>query len=183
LSNSNSTVEGQTGAGTADDSRTRLTQWLNGLRIDHIAYNRAATYYNQRNRALGLVVTVLSVFVGTSLFTGLASSKNLEAIVLIAGVISAATAVLTGTQTFLNYGELAEKSRSAAYEYGALRRKVEVTMVAITDEQKLADAMTDIGKQWNQLDSEAPLISQSIYSAAESEVRKKSHLASIPPKG
>ena len=75
-----------------DDSHTRLLQWLKGIRIDHIAYSRAATYYSQRSRGLGLVVTVLSVLVGTSLFTGLSSPTNLKVVVLIAGVVSAVTA-------------------------------------------------------------------------------------------
>jgi hypothetical protein len=125
---------------------------------------------------LGLVVTILSVFVGTSLFTGLASSKNLGTIVLVAGAVSAVTAVLTAAQTFLNYGELAEKARNAANSYGVLRRNLEETLATTTDSQKLAATMDDIGKQWDKLDSEAPIVPQRIYSKAAADVDKGSHI-------
>ena len=156
-----------------NDSRTTLLQWQKGIRIDHMAQSRAAAYYSRRSRGLGLIVTILSVFVGTSLFTGLASSKDLGTIVLVAGAVSAVTAVLTAVQTFLNYGELAEKARNAANSYGVLRRDIEETLATTTDSQKLAAAMSDMGKQWDQLDSEAPVIPQSIYNQAAADVDKR----------
>ena len=155
--------------------RTTLSQWLKGIRIEHVAYSRAAPYYDRRSRGLGLVVTVLSVFVGTSLFTGFASSKNLGIVVLVAGAVSAVTAVLAGAQTFLNYAQLAEKSRNSANGYGTLRRKLEEALADTTDNQKLASVMDDIGKEWDQLELESPTISEQIYSGAKAYVETEMH--------
>ena len=158
-----------------DEIHTRLEQWLKGIRIENIANYRAAAYYNQRSRALGLAVTVLSVAAGTTLFTSLASSASVW-ILAITGLISALAAVLAGAQTFLNYAQLAEKSHTTAINYGVLRHKLEEALASATGSNELKTAMDDIRKQWDQLATDAPTIPEQIYAEAEQSVDSSQHM-------
>src|SRR2546428_35193 len=113
-----------------------LTQWLNGIKIAHVAHSRAAASYRLRGQLLGVPVTVFTVVIGTSVFTTLHSSPN-ERIIIMIGVTSVLAAVLSGVQTFLNYPEQAARHQAAGTKYGRLRRRVEEVISWIHDSQDL----------------------------------------------
>src|SRR5687767_11287803 len=98
-----------------------LQQWLNGIKINQIGHLRVAAYYKRIGRGLGLATTLASVFISTSIFSGLSSSKN-ESLLVLTGVISVIAAILAGLQTFLNYPEQGGKHQTTGLRYGRLRR-------------------------------------------------------------
>lgn len=146
-------------------TQTVLSQWLKGIRIKQIAHVRAATRYVRVNRLIGLPVTVLSVAAGTSVFATLASTEKKWVLVCV-GVVTMATAILSGLQTFLNYGELSAKHQAASSKYGRLRRRIEEAMVAEPQGKELAGLLQEVREAWDRLDEEAPLVPQGDYDNA-----------------
>ncbi len=52
------------------------TQWHKGLRIWHIAHNRAAVRFARRGRLIGIPVVVLFTVVGTTIFTAIGENPS-----------------------------------------------------------------------------------------------------------
>ena len=74
-----------------------------------------------RSRLLGIPSVVLSAAVGTTLFATLGRNGASANLRIAAGLVSLFAAVLVALQTFLGLAELADKHRSAASTYGAIR--------------------------------------------------------------
>lgn len=53
-----------------------LQQWSKGIRISQITKLRAAALYDRCGRGIGLLVTIFSVVVGTSIFSTLLSPQD-----------------------------------------------------------------------------------------------------------
>ncbi|MFB3897326.1 MAG: SLATT domain-containing protein [bacterium] len=151
------------------DAIKLLQEWHNGLRINHIAHLRAAAEYKLLGRIFGLLVTMFSVVIGTSIFSTLGSSENLL-VLLMAGSISVLAAVLSGIQGFLNYPELAAKHKHAGVKYGELRRQIEELIAIEKDPVELEKTMRQIRFDWNALDDESPEISQKFHDQAKAIV-------------
>lgn len=89
----------------------------------------AETHYAMANRLsssnvlLGVPVVVLTTFVGTSVFATLQEDVDTRLRIFV-GVVSVLAAVLASLQTFLRFGERAEKHRVAAEKWAALRREI-----------------------------------------------------------
>lgn len=147
------------------DAQTLLQQWLNGIKIMEISHRRAATYYNRCGRMLGIPVTILTIIVGTSVFSTLGSSDN-KLVLLSIGFLSIIAAVLSGVQTFLNYPELTQRHYAAGIKYGILRRRIEESISFTIDPSELKKLMNDIRDEWDQLEKESPIISQSFHDKA-----------------
>lgn len=83
-----------------------------------------ATRLAEANIRFGMPVVVLTTFVGTSVFATL--GRNVELWLRIAvGMISVLAAVLASLQTFLRFGERAEKHRFAAEKWASIRREID----------------------------------------------------------
>jgi len=89
----------------------------------------AETHYAMANRlsssniVLGVPVVVLTTFVGTSVFATLQENVA-TGLRIVVGVVSVLAAVLASLQTFLRFGERAEKHRVAAEKWAAIRREI-----------------------------------------------------------
>jgi hypothetical protein len=154
------------------DAKTRLEQWLNGIKIAHISHLRASAHYKRLGRGFGIPVVILTTIVGTTVFTSMASSVEYSTgLQLLAGLLSMGAAVISGLATFLNYGELAERHRDAAVKYGNLRRELEEIMCFTPSQDELKLKMTDLRTRWNALDTEAPSVPQNIHDYALRQVK------------
>lgn len=149
-----------------------LQEWHQGIRISHSAHYKAAEVYEQRNLLLGVPVVVLSAVTGTAVFTASGDTALLGRVVV--GLFSVTAAVLASLQTFLRYSELAQKHKSAAIKYGALRRELEEALAAYSAEAPFpADFMSGIRRRWDSLDEESPVVAKKIYDPVALEYRKK----------
>jgi hypothetical protein len=154
-------------------AQQRLQKWRNGIKIAHNSHIRAATYYTQRGRMLGIPVVILTTIIGTAVFTSIAASNtNSVALQVLAGLLSMAAAVLSSLHTFLNYGELAERHRNVAVKYGNLRREIEQLLCFMDAQTDLDATMKDIRTRWDAIDLEAPDIPQKIHDKVTFEVER-----------
>jgi len=118
-----------------------------------------------------LPVVILSAVVGTSLFASLAASDHTGVVVrVVAGAVSLAAAALGSVQTFLKYSEKAEKHRSAAARYGAIRRELEV-MLAL---KRFDDGQLEkVRKEIDSLSAEAPEVPKHIFARTEAYLKEQ----------
>jgi hypothetical protein len=88
-----------------------------------------ASRLSRANVRFGVPVVALTTLVGTSVFATLQHSVSLGLRVAV-GMVSVLAAVLASLQTFLRFGERAEKHRAAAEAWASLRREID-EMVAL----------------------------------------------------
>jgi hypothetical protein len=143
------------------DPEVLLRQWVRGIRVYHIGHRRAAVIFARRARFLGVLTTLASAVVGTTIFSSLANSTDSRWIVL-AGALSVGAVITSALQTFLNYGELVASHRTAATAYGGLRRKAE-QVVVFTPGNALRDPMAEIATEWTKLDQDSPDLPDGIF--------------------
>ncbi len=131
-----------------EEAQKKFDQWDNGARIRNIAHQRAADYYNSRGRMLGLVVTIFTVIVGTSIFGSLSVSNNQD-ILIVVGLISLVAAILSGVNTFLNYSQLAAKHMEVGLAFGELRRRIDVIDCLESDDATIEKNLTEIEEKYD----------------------------------
>jgi hypothetical protein len=155
--------------GTLNSSNPLLQQWCGGLKLRHIAHSQAYTYYAVLGRLLGISVVVITTCVGTQLFIGL-EGNGPPGGVIIAGVLSLMAALTSAVQTFLRYPELAEQHKTASLAYGSLRRKVEEKLMQ-SSIQLDQPFLEELRRAWDEIDSFAPALPQSIHNRTLRRVR------------
>lgn len=106
-----------------------LREWSTRAGASADAHYELCTRLSRSNIRFGVPVVVLTTFVGTSVFATLQHHVDV-ALRIAVGLISVLAAVLASLQTFLRFGERAEKHRTAAEAWAALRRDMEA-MIAL----------------------------------------------------
>jgi hypothetical protein len=151
-----------------------LEQWQHGIRLEQMSHARAAARYESLHKSLGLTVTIISVIVGTSTFSALSSGKN-QLVLVMVGAISVVAAVLSGMQTFLNFGQLAADHQSAANDYGKIRRHIDEILSDNQTPVDLHASIKAIREEWDQLEDKVPTVPQKLHDAAQRIIEKQGH--------
>jgi hypothetical protein len=161
--------------------RELQAQWLKGIICNHIGHNIAATHFNQRDRMLGLLSTVLAAIVSTAIFTALSSSQS-RPLLVTAGVVSLLATVLAAVHSYEKNGELSEQHRQAARQYGTLRREFELLLLEnVTKTDTIKAKMVEANARRAEFESSVPTLPQNIFKDAlaqadESSVLKLFHV-------
>ena len=156
-------------AAVIDPSERRiLEQWMGGLDIAQSANYRTATHYEKRQYQIGLPTVVLTTLVGTSVFTSL-TNAGAGGVTgkLMAGAVatmSMLAAILSAVQTFFGYAVRAERHRSAAVQFGILKRKIERLLNFPVDRQELNRRVADLVDRWDALTKGSPAVPEKIWS-------------------
>ncbi len=153
------------------NERFLLLRWQKDVRLNQIAHLRASASCNRIGRLLGLLVTVFSAVVGTSIFASL-NSSNSRAILVIVGLVSIAAAVLSGAYTFLNYGERSQKHETAGDKYGSIRRRIDESL-AVMDPAQLKTEINDLRQLIDKLDEESPVVPQNFIDEARAYIESR----------
>lgn len=130
----------------------------------------AAKYYGRLNVWLGVPVVVITSVAGSTIFatSGDPATKPVQ---YAAGAISLLATVLASLQTFLAFGDRAEKHKNAATRYGELRTEIQVLLSTELDQTlELDKRIESIRQRWARVDREAPTLPQRIYAEAEAVV-------------
>jgi hypothetical protein len=102
----------------------RLRDWERRAAAAAEVHFQIAEGLSRWNVSLGIPVVVLSAIVGTGVFATLTEDVD-PSIRIAAGSVSVIAAVLASVQTFLRFGERAERHRVAAERWSAIRREIE----------------------------------------------------------
>jgi hypothetical protein len=148
-----------------------------------------ATSLARSNIRFGVPVVALTTFVGTTVFATLQRSDVNTGLQITVGMISVLAAVLASLQTFLRFGERAEKHRSAAERWAAIRRDIDRTL-ALTTRPNLASlgdpqpVLDKIGAQMNATAQQSPELGERGWFRtqrryAHSEAAERAELADV----
>ena len=96
------------------------------------AHYSLATSLVRSNIRFGVPVVVLTTFVGTTVFATLQRPDVHLGLRILVGTISVLAAVLASLQTFLRFGERAEKHRAAAERWASIRREIDALLALTT---------------------------------------------------
>jgi SMODS and SLOG-associating 2TM effector domain family 4 len=108
----------------SDELQSLLEDWHGRVTTAQFGHQRQADRYRALSLALGIPIVILTTLVGTSAFAAVTRGASKTAR-LVVGVVSILAAVLASIQTFLGYGQAAERHRIAATRYASLRRSLE----------------------------------------------------------
>jgi hypothetical protein len=148
-----------------------------------LAHYRAAEADDRRNQLIGWPSVITSTIVATSIFAALNQSTEARTRIA-AGFVAVLAAVLAALQTFLGYGERAEKHRMAGARYGKVRRQLDGLLLKCQDsgakrEQVLAE-FVKIGEDLSAVENETPSLSKSEYLAGRQDFDKDHPQKHVP---
>jgi hypothetical protein len=130
-----------------------LDDWYQRVTVTQRAHYLSADHFGRKKYWLGIPAVMLSTVVGTSVFATLKTQQESWLLISV-GLGSVFAALLTSLQTFLGYGERAEKHRLAGAKYGALGRELE--MLRAGSDAASAEVIDDIRKRLDTLALESP---------------------------
>lgn len=135
------------------------TQWYDRASLVAIGHYRAALRFSRLHYWFGLPTVVLATIVGTSVFATLQAKPDFWWQILV-GIMSIVAAILSGLQSFLGYGDKAEKHRTAGAKYNTVGRELELWLsLPQVDLQRLEV----IRQRIDSLSQESPHIPESVH--------------------
>lgn len=146
-----------------------IYQWQFRSHRVQLAHYECARRFEKLHLRLGLPAIALSAVVGTAVFSSLEKSTS-TTLQIVVGLLSVLAAVLTGLQTFLRYGELAEKHRLAGARFANLKHRIELLMIR-PDAPDVADQLVTIEETWAKLREESPSLPSTVWKRIEREVK------------
>jgi hypothetical protein len=151
-----------------------LADWQGLLRILQVAHYRCSAHYTRWNRILGVLVVAITTIVGGQTFASIEESGDAGSTMkLVFGGVAIAAAVLAALQTFLGFGELAEKHRSTAVRYGSLRRELEQTVALGLDPTQEDAFCSAFRETWDGVANESPSLHQRILQRVIASIGRK----------
>lgn len=142
--------------------RELVLAWLRRARESQMAHYEMANILALRERWLGVPVILITTIIGTSVFASLTATAIAPEAKIIVGLLSVLAAVMSGLQTFFKYSERAEKHRSTAARFGAIRRKLEAIYA---EEREIQEPhyVSSMREELDRLGEEAPHIPVAVF--------------------
>ena len=135
-----------------------ISTWLSQVGRMKDAHYDASVYFERLNLLLGIPAVVLATLVGTTIFATIQQTTSLS-LKIATGLLSVASAIFTGLQTFLRYGERAEKHRIAKAQYGVLKADLErLAVFPLEDSGKLEGELKSFSSRWADIRQASPTI-------------------------
>jgi len=136
-----------------NNQKTVLDDWYQRVSVTQRAHYLSADHFGRKKYWLGIPAVMISTIVGTSVFATLQKLPPAWLQISV-GLASVLAALLASLQTFLGYGERAEKHRIAGAKYGALGRELE--MLRASPEAPSEDVIKEVKKRLDTLALESP---------------------------
>ncbi len=165
-----------------EETHRVLSIWYRRARESQFAHYQAASRYARMARLLGVPSVALSAAAGTALFATLQKESTSVGLRLAIGLVSVLAGVLAALQTFLGYGERADRHRAAASAYGAVRREIEqYHAVSPGNAEDMEAAMQAVRARLDQIAERAPDVPERAWSKARRVAGESSSEGSALP--
>jgi hypothetical protein len=140
-----------------EDQAKLLRQWNDKTWLAHSAHRIAAARLESYARYVGGVSAIISGVTGltlvgssgTTLAGALATSTNIY-IQLLCGMLTFIAGVLSGLQS-LNFSKQAEEQTKMAFDYGVIRREIDVKLVSQLNVEEAQKTIEDIKQKIDEL--------------------------------
>ena len=136
-------------------------EWYNRVVWIQYGHYKSALYFSRRHSVMGSITVLMTAVIGTSVFATLAKQADLLVLV---GALSVMATLLSALQTFLSYGERAERHKIAGSRYGKVGRQLELLLA---HEQFDQNELVKIKEQLDSLSQECPHIPDKVNKLME----------------
>lgn len=136
----------------------------------HFEMSEAASKQNLR---LGLIATILSTIVGTTIFAAISKhgeadkSTTALAIQIVTGLMSVGAAVLAALQTFFRLGDVSAQNKSAAVGYEKIKLSLDIFLLtydpASTETGKALEELKAVATELEKVNDSSPSIPDPVY--------------------
>jgi hypothetical protein len=136
----------------------------------HFEMSEAAS---QQNLRLGLIATILSTIVGTTIFAAISKHGEKEqsntaiAIQIVTGLMSVTAAVLAALQTFFRFGDVSAQNKSAAVGYEKIKLTLDIFLLAYdpasTETGKALEELKAVAIELEKVNDSSPSIPDPVY--------------------
>lgn len=137
-----------------------------------MAHYRAAEHYEKYYLIVGIPAVLISAVVATAVFATLSKYRN-TIIQIATGVIALMAVIFTTLQTFLKFGDRAEKHKIAGAKYHNIRRKIDMFLLWVSchpDENiEIQNRIDKIAEELNSLSIESPSLKEKYYNEGKTE--------------
>lgn len=137
-----------------------LRDWELRATASSDAHYDLATRLSNSNIRFGVPVVVLTTIVGTSVFATLSRTHVNTGLQVAVGMLSVLAAVLASLQTFLRFGERAEKHRTAAEHWASIRREIDEKLALhptyLASRGDPQDYLDDLRRRMDQIAQQSP---------------------------
>lgn len=137
--------------------RDLAVEWYSRVVWVQQGHYLAALHFTRRHWLLGGSTILLTALVGTSVFASLNRQADL---LVLTGALSVMATLLAALQTFLSYGERADKHRVAGARYGVVGRALELMLASA---QFDAPGLVKIKERLDALAQECPHIPDAVH--------------------
>jgi hypothetical protein len=153
-----------------------VTDWFRRVRESQRLHYECATYYSRLNYLLGIPTIVLAAGVGTAVFASF-DKLSVGYVKICLGLVSITAAVLSSLQTFLGFGQRADRHRFIGSKYGALRRSLEfLKTFPPANDGGLQRELEKVKKEMDDLAQNAPHVPSWLKSRIGRELKSQEHL-------
>jgi hypothetical protein len=167
-----------------EGAETLLKDWRQRSAAASEAHYNLASGLRRKNLCLGVPVVMFSTIVGTSLFATLADPEAViqPTLRFAIGSISVAAAILAALQTFLRFGERAEKHVVAADWYAAVRRDMDQLLALSAKDRGSPKTCFDrIRKQMSKVGQHSPEIGDRLWKVMATRYHVRDLRPPLPP--
>jgi hypothetical protein len=127
----------------------------------------------KQNLRLGLIATILSTIVGTTIFAAISKHTEKEesttavTIQIVTGLMSVTAAVLAALQTFFRLGDVSAQNKAAAVGYEKIKHALDLFLLtydpASTESDKALAELKAIALDLEKTEDSSPSIPDSVY--------------------
>ena len=136
--------------------------WLRRARESQLSHYEMANRLARRNLWMGVPVIAITALVGTSAFGSVVADLVPIWAKVAAGSASVLAAVLASLQTFFKFSERAERHKTFAAKFGAVRRELEALHASGKVAQE-ANFVTVLREKLDKLAEEAPAVPSDVF--------------------
>lgn len=137
-----------------------LRDWERRATASSEAHYDLATRLTKSNIRFGVPVVALTTVVGTSVFATVSRTHVNTGLQVAVGMLSVLAAVLASLQTFLRFGERAEKHRTAAEHWASIRREIDEKLALhptyLASRGDPQDYLDDLRRRMDQVAQQSP---------------------------
>lgn len=148
-----------------------LDTWRRSASVMHISHHLAAARCARIHRVLGVIVAGLGAVVASSIFISVSKSNESQWLI-ITGVVSLITAILSAANSYLDFGGKSQRHFFSAVAFQALRRELEEEIVRLKN-GKQQESYEYIRNRWTAtLENSIPL-PQDIHDDVKGDIDSK----------
>jgi len=156
-----------------------LKEWDRRVSRAVEAHYESAKKLRRNHYILGIVALVIVILMGA--LKDLKTNEDYKPLCsAIFYVISVVATILVSFQTFLNYGQRAEKHREAASKYGSVRRQIEyLAKKEFSTEDALQETIEKLTKTIDSLSESTPEVLSKVWSSVRKKYDKNTYKSKL----